>query len=266
MPTFKINSSCGTINHAKDSKKYTFTYTKKNEVKTYDDFSKKIEIDNQNIIVYSKRDGWIPISLNSVKEDENWCGWKSFFSECERPNQILIGNNMKNEKFCAAYYQDDGRIILCSKNNVVDIADDELTMAIVQRNSTGTTRFDVIWCVHKLHKIIESVFHKSETNTVLSFLDWITDNVFDIGPDPYDWKQFLKMQKDQEGDENDWIGVFSPLTDEDSDDSSYHGTDDEECDEEECDEEEYDFTDTDSSYDSECSWDNEMRPLKKLKR
>ena len=96
--------------------------------------------------------------------------------------------------------------------------DEDLTMAVIQRNTPGTSRFDVSFALHSEHKVVNATFNKDDYECVLSYLQDITEDVYDNGPDPYDWKKFLSVQKKDGGSVEDWRGVFAPLTESENED------------------------------------------------
>lgn len=273
MPTFKTNKTkrSGTIVQAENNPDdYIFASVGKDkngahELRHLDGAKSKIIIDNQNILVQCKN-GWTKLSVANVKEDETWNGWGNYFKKATEFSNKLIGFDDKNEQFVTAFNEESGEFICAYGNEILSVEDEDLTMAVIQRNSPGTARFDVSWAFHDENKIITSVFDKKDLDCVMSYLSDVTDNVYDAGPDPYDWKRFLKVQTKDGGDENDWRGVFAPLTDDEeednSDDDDYVEDDEEEeevvsseeeeeefdCDESETDEdEETEFELTDAS-------------------
>ena len=261
MPTFKTNKtkrSGELVQASNNPNDYLFASVGKDkdghkEIRHLDEASNKIIIDNQNILVKCKN-GWTKLSVANVKEDEIWNGWNNYFKKATEFKTKVIGFDDKNEQFVSAFDEEKGVLIMAHGNEIISIADDDLTMAVIQRNSPGTSRFDVSWAVHKENKIVTSVFNKKDYDCVIAYLGDITDHVYDAGPDPYDWKKFLSVQKKQKGDEMDWRGVFSPLTDdeEEVDDDDDDWKEEEESEEEvESESEEEDFdeneTETDES-------------------
>ena len=228
MPTFKTNHTkkSGTIVQAKNNENdYIFASVSKDdkgahELRHLDQAKKKIIIDNQNILVQCNN-GWTHISVFNVKEDETWNGWETYFKSAKNLKNKLIGFDSKNKKFVTAFHEETGELIFASGNEILCMNEDDLTMAVLQRNAPGSSSFDVCWCLQKEGKILTSVFNKKDMDCVTSYLSDLTDHVYDNGPDPYNWDNFLKIQKKDGGDENDWRGVFEPLTgDEDDGDDS----------------------------------------------
>lgn len=264
------------------SEKSHYTFKTKDKTVEMCNPTKKLTLDSMNLLVEIEIDGvleWVCISVSNIPEHVDFKGFDPMFGEVEETTNKIYGHDAKNKILVAAIFEESGTFVLGSRQIVRTCTDDDLTMAIVQRNSPGTSSFDVVWCFHKSSSVVETVFNKNDIHKVLGFCGDVTDNVFDIGPDPYDWKHFLKVQKNQEGDVDDWVGVFAPLTDEDDDD----GDDDDE-DYEENDESEEDYPEEDEDEEeavddgldtdmSECSWssgsesesDVEERPLKKAK-
>jgi hypothetical protein len=280
MPTFKTNKTkrSGTIVQADNSPNdYMFASVGKDkngfaELHHLDGATSKIIIDNQNMLINCSN-GWTKLSVANVKEDETWNGWESYFKKAVEFTNKLIGYDDKNEKFVTAFNEESGEFIMAYGSEIISVSDEDLTMAVIQRNSPGTARFDVSWAFHGENKVITSVFDKTDLECVMTYLSDVTDNVYDAGPDPYDWKRFLKVQTKDGGDVNDWRGVFAPLTDEecDDDDDDYVGTEcgdeseeevvSEEEDEEEfdCDESETDESGSDIGLESETDEESDDR-------
>ncbi len=266
MPTFKTNQTkkSGTIVQAENNPNdYIFASVSKDEngyleLRHLDQAKQKIIIDNQHILVECKN-GWTGITVFNVKEDETWEGWDSYFKNAKDMTNKLIGFDDKNKKFVTAFDEDSGELIFAHGNEILSLSEEDLTMAVLQRNAPGSSSFDVCWCLHSQGKILTSVFDKKDIECVTSYLSNVSDYVYDNGADPYDWSNFLKVQKKDGGDENDWRGVFEPLTDEEEQDDSGDedfalGSEEEDDEEEEEDEEEEfddDETETDVSSESE---------------
>ena len=248
MPTFKINKTVGTLKKD-DTKPNTYTFTSNaNKTTVLNNIDKKLHINKHSVLLHNK-EGWIKISVNNIKKDENFSVWDYF--KCTEIKKSIGGWTDKNESFVMATYDDGMRLVMVHGDTILDVADDNLTMVVYQRNSPGTSRFDVTWCFHDKNMCLTTVHDKDSHDMIHSVITDITDNVFDNGPDPYDWKTFLKTQKKQSGDENDWIGVFAPLTsDEDGEeeDEDYELNEDDVDDEEE--EEEFDGSETETEYES----------------
>jgi len=226
MPTFKTNKTkrSGTIVQAKNNPNdYLFASVGKDkngvtELHHLDGAKSKIIIDNQNILVQCKN-GWTKLSVANVKEDETWDGWSNYFKNAYEFDNKLVGYDDKNAQFVTAFNDETGEFIVAHGNEIMSLEDDDLTMAVIQRNSPGTSRFDVSWAFHGENKVVTSVFAKKELDCVMAYLSDITDNIYDAGPDPYDWKRFLTVQEKDGGLESDWRGVFEPLTDEENDEA-----------------------------------------------
>jgi hypothetical protein len=267
MPTFKTNKTkrTGTIVQAKNNPNdYLFASVGKDkngvsELHHLDGAKSKIIIDNQNILVYCTN-GWTKLSVANVKEDETWSGWNNYFKKAKEFSNKIIGFNDKNEQFVTAFHEEDGNLILAYGNEIWSLDDEDLTMAVLQRNSPGTSRFDVSWAFHGENRVLTSVHNKSELESVLSYLGDVTDHVYDAGPDPYDWKRFLSVQKKDGGLENDWRGVFEPLTDEEEDgdderDEDWKEAESEEEVSEEEDVEEFDCDESETDEDEETEYE-----------
>lgn len=254
MPTFKINKTVGILKKDKsNSNTYVFTPNngKNSLLKNID---KKIFINKHEILLHGS-DGWTKLSVNNIKKDETFNLWTYF--KCEEMKQSVSGWTDKNEPFVLATYDDGARLVMIHGDTIIDATDEMLTMVVYQRNSPGTSRFDCTWCFHESHKCLTTVHDKESFDTVHEVVSDITDNVFDNGPDPYDWKTFLTTQKKQGGEEEDWIGVFAPLTsdDEGEEEDEDYNVDEESEEEEEDDveEEEEEFDDDESETDEDSS-------------
>tara|TARA_E500000331_G_C17207864_1_gene692213 strand:+ start:169 stop:1053 length:885 start_codon:yes stop_codon:yes gene_type:complete len=254
MPTFKTNYTrkSGTLVQHDDSSDYLFSSISKDkegarEMRHLDAPTEKIVLDSQNILIHCKN-GWTKISLSNVKEDETWTGWDNYFKKAKLLKNSLMGYDDKNQKFVSAIDEEDGNMVIAFGNEIITTKDEDLTMAVIQRYNSSSTRFDVTWCVHSENRVITSTFEKSQYEDVLNYLAEVTEHVYDAGAESYDWKNFLKVQTKQGGDENDWIGTFAPLTDEEGEeedeDEDFSLSDEEEGEEEEEEEE-------------EVAWDNE---------
>lgn len=184
-----------------------------------------IEINSTNCLI--KETSWDLLTLTSVKTKETWNGWKSIFAKAETCSNVIKGHNDNNDAFTIAQIGD--QLLICSGKKV--FVTSKLTMAVVQRNIPGTSTFDIVWCFCKEQKIFESVFHKEQYDKVLSFVSTLTSNIFE-NADPFNWKTFLKVQKEQNGEEEDWIAVFLPFTDSETSDSDYVTSESEEDDSE----------------------------------
>ena len=266
MPTFKTNQTkkTGTLTQADNNKNdYIFASLTKDdegarEMHLLNGAKKKIVLDNQNILIECVN-GWTKLSVANVKEDETWTGWSSFFCDAKEMKCTLSGYDDKNNKFVTAYNEEDGKLIIASGNEIYDMIDEDLTMAVIQRNTPGTSRFDVSFAIHSEHKIVNATFNKDDYDCVLSYLQDITEDIYDNGPDPYDWKKFLRVQKKDGGSVEDWRGVFAPLTESENeeadDDDDWQEPSDEESEVEEEEEEEEEFglseSETDESGESE---------------
>ena len=219
MPTFKTNQTrkTGTLIKADNNPDdYVFASITKDdtgarEMHLLNGAKKKIILDNQNILIECAN-GWTKLSVANVKEDETWTGWKDYFPSALEMQNSVSGYDDKNNKFVTAYNEDDGKLVIAYGNEILCVEDEDLTMAVIQRNTPGTSRFDVSFALHSEHKVITSVFHKKDYECVLSYLQDITEDIYDNGPDPYDWSRFLKVQKKDGGSVEDWRGVFAPLT------------------------------------------------------
>lgn len=220
MPTFKTNHTrkTGTLIKNDDSNDYLFSSISKDkegakELRHLDSPKQKIILDNQNILIYCKN-GWTKISLSNVKEDETWTGWDNYFKSAKLLKTVLMGYDDKNEKFVSAMDNETGNMIIAFGKEIISCKDENLTMAVIQRYNSSSSRFDVTWCLHSENKLITSTFDKNQYDNVLKHLFEITEHVYDAGAESYNWKNFIKVQNNQGGDENDWRGVFAPLTDE----------------------------------------------------
>ena len=265
MPTFKTNQTkkTGTLTQADNNKNdYIFASLTKDddgarEMHLLNGAKKKIILDNQNILIQCIN-GWTKLSVANVKEDETWTGWKEYFTSAKEMQCTLTGYDDKNNKFVTAYNEEDGKLIIASGQEILELIDEDLTMAVIQRNTPGTSRFDVSFAIHSEHKVVNSTFNKTDYECVLSFLQDITEDIYDNGPDPYDWKKFLSVQKKDGGSVEDWRGVFAPLTESeneeaDDDDDWQEPSDEESVVSEEEDEEEFGLSEseTDESGESE---------------
>lgn len=219
MPTFKTNQTrkTGTLIKADNNPDdYVFASLTKDdtgarEMHLLNGAKKKIILDNQNILIECVN-GWTKLSVANVKEDETWTGWKDYFPSALEMQNSVSGYDDKNNKFVTAYNEDDGKLVIAYGNEILCMEDEDLTMAVIQRNTPGTSRFDVSFALHSEQKVITSVFDKKDYECVLSYLQDITEDIYDNGPDPYDWSRFLKVQKKDGGSVEDWRGVFAPLT------------------------------------------------------
>ena len=266
MPTFKTNKTkrSGTIVQAENNPNdYIFASVGKDkngahELRHLDGAKSKIIIDNQNILVQCKN-GWTKLSVANVKEDETWNGWGNYFKKATEFTNKLIGYDDKNEQFVTAFNEETGEFICAYGSEILSVEDEDLTMAVIQRNSPGTARFDVSWAFHSENKVITSVFNKKDLDCVMAYLGDITDNVYDAGPDPYDWNRFLKVQAKDCGDENDWRGVFAPLTDDEEADDDDDYVEEDESEEEvvssEEEEEEFDCDESETDEDEETEFE-----------
>ena len=250
MPTFKTNYTrkSGNIIKNKDSDDYLFTSISKDkegarEMHHLDAPKEKIILDNQNILVHCKN-GWTKISLSSVKEDETWTGWDNYFKKAKLIKNKFMGHDDKNQKFATAFDEENGKILITFGNEIINCDENGLTMSVIQRYRSSSTRFDVTWCIHSLNKVITTTFDKNQYDEVLNYLGEVTENIYDAGAESYDWKNFLKVQNKQGGDENDWIGTFAPLTD------------DEEVDDEEDDEDWNCEEESEEEEEEEDAWDD----------
>jgi nucleosome binding factor SPN SPT16 subunit len=247
MPTFKINKTVGTLKQDNTTPN-TYHFTSKSGKKIIlNSIDKKIFCSLNSILLHHK-DGWVKVSVNNVKKDENFKIWSHF--KCDEIKMSVGGWTDRNEPFVMATYDDGNRLIMLHGGTIIDTTDDQLTMVVYQRNSPGTSRFDCTWCFHDKHECLTTVHDKTTFDSVNSIISDITDNVFDNGRDPYDWKTFLKTQDKQKGDEDDWVGVFAPLT---SDDEADEDEEEEYVVEEEVEEEgeeEYDDEDEETEYES----------------
>ena len=265
MPTFKTNQTkkTGTLTQADNHKNdYIFASLTNDddgarEMHLLNGAKKKIILDNQNILIQCIN-GWTKLSVANVKEDETWTGWKEYFTSAKEMQSTLTGYDDKNNKFVTAYNEEDGKLIIASGQEILELIDEDLTMAVIQRNTPGTSRFDVSFAIHSEHKVVNSTFNKKDYECVLSFLQDITEDIYDNGPDPYDWKKFLSVQKKDGGSVEDWRGVFAPLTESeneeaDDDDDWQEPSDEESVVSEEEDEEEFGLSEseTDESGESE---------------
>ena len=225
---------------------------------------KKVSVSPMEVLVeieVDKQLEWLCFHVSSISESDNFVGFETFFKDADVCLNVLRGHDTKGKREVVAIFEDDGVFVIGSTNGVFSCVDTDVTMAVVQRNSPGTSRFDLAWCFHKQFLIHETVFDKKDINNVVEFCSDVTENIFDVGADPYNWKHFLKVQKDQNGDVDDWLGVFSSLTDEEEEDDE---------------EEEYvDSLDGSETDESDCSWESssddecgafQIRPLKKIKR
>lgn len=272
MPTFKTNQTkkTGTLTQADNNKNdYIFASLTKDdegarEMHLLNGAKKKIVLDNQNILIECNN-GWTKLSVANVKEDETWTGWKGYFSSAKEMECKLTGFDDKNNKFVTAYNEEDGKLIIASGNEIHELIDEDLTMAVIQRNTPGTSRFDVSFAIHAEHKVLNATFNKDDYDCVLSYLQDITEDIYDNGPDPYDWKKFLSVQKKDGGSVDDWRGVFAPLTESENEDVEEDDDDWQEPSEEESaddteEEEEEEFgseTETDESGESELDLESD---------
>ena len=200
MPTFKTNQTkkTGTLTQADNNNNdYIFASLTKDddgarEMHLLNGAKKKIILDNQNILIECNN-GWTKLSVANVKEDETWTGWKEYFKNAKEMQCTLTGHDDKNNKFVTAYNEEDGKLVIASGQEILEMTDEDLTMAVIQRNTPGTSRFDVSFAIHSEHKVVNSTFDKKDYECVLSFLQDITEDIYDNGPDPYDWKKFLSV-------------------------------------------------------------------------
>jgi hypothetical protein len=273
MPTFKINKKVGNLNN--ESLNKVIFEDKNKSQRLYTNIDKKVVIDNHNLLFHHD-EGWTKITVNNIQEKESWCNWSDMFTSVSEIKPALTGWTDKNESFVLCTYDNDNRILMIHGDNVVDTLDEKLTMTVYQRNSPGTSRFDCTWCYHSKHLCLTSVHDKKEFDSVHQIVSDITDHVYDNGAEPYDWKRFLKMQKNQGGDEEDWIGVFAPFTDDeeeeedDDDDFDPEEEEEEDIEDDESEEEEFDESEEDTSaeeWDDESDSDEEAeyRPKKRIK-
>ncbi len=275
MPTFKINKKVGNLNN-ESVNKLIFEDKSKTQ-RLYKNIDKKVIINNHNLLFHHD-EGWTKITVNNIQEKESWRNWSDMFTSVSEIKPTLTGWTDKNESFVLCVYDNDNRILMIHGDTVVDTLDEKLTMLVYQRNTPGTSRFDCTWCYHSKHLCLTSVHDKKDFDSVHRVVSDITDHVYDNGAEPYDWKRFLKMQKNQSGDEEDWIGVFSPLTDdeedeeeEDDDDFDPEEQGNSEDDEEE--EEEFDELEDETSEEewgdqyseSDSDEDTDYRPKKRIK-
>ena len=267
MPTYKINKIVGTLKHLKDDNTWILKGKNKTSI-LIEQIKKKFIIDKHTMLLKcvfqetrvfeqhiekTEGDKWLKISVNNVKEKESWSNWSDMFQGATEIKPLIKGWTDKNEQFAMATYDNDMRLIMVHGKTIMDMSDDHLTMVVYQRNSPGTSRFDCTWCFHDKHTCLTSVHDKKSFDEIHGIVSNITDNMFDNGPDPYDWKTFLKTQDKQQGDEDDWIGVFAPLTsdedgEEEEDDDDYEVDEDEEEEVEE--EDELDGSETETEYES----------------
>jgi hypothetical protein len=267
MPTFKTNCTrkTGNLVKSKDSNNWLFSSVSKDdkgarEMRHLDEPTEKIVIDNQNILIKCKN-GWTKLSLANVKEEETWSGWDSYFKKAKQLKNLLTGHDAKNEHFVTAVDDNTGDMIIVHGNEIISCKDEDLTMAVIQRYTPQTSTFDVTWCLHSENKVINSTFKRADYDCVINYLGDVTECVYDAGPEAYDWKKFMKTQEIQGGDENDWRGAFSPLTDEEEDDDDEEDEDfspsgDEESEEDE--EEEEEVWDEDESETDESDDDSDL--------
>lgn len=257
MPTFKTNCTrkTGTLVKSKDKDNWLFSSISKDdkgarEMRHLDEPSEKIIIDSQNILIKCKN-GWTKLTLANVKEEETWSGWDSYFKSAKTLTNLLNGHDDKNNHFVTSIDENSGSMIYVYGNEITESTDEKLTMAVIQRYSPQTSTFDVTWCIQSENKIIQSTFKREDYDCVIAYLGDVTDHVYDAGPETYDWKKFIKTQEKDGGDENDWRGVFSPLTDEEEDDDDVEEDEDFNPDESEessaSEEEEEDIWDDDES-------------------
>jgi len=266
MATYTI-SKCKRSGKLKYVEPDVYKFTSKDEEFVIDKPSKKIVLDSTNMLLEVSGE-WVRLSVLNIPESVQ-AGILPKFWNAAVTETIIHGYNSKNDRLVVAFFEEDGEMIIGSSKSVFKCTDEDLTMAIVQRNSPSTSSFDIVWCYAVKHLIYETTFEKKNLDDAMKFCGEITDNVFDIGADPHDWPAFLKMQKMQGGDANDWVGCFSALTDESEEDNSDFtvSSESEESEEESDDEEIVDGSDTDVS---ECSWEGsdseDERPVKKTKR
>lgn len=196
-----------------------------NETETKKKFNptKKFIINSRNILI--KCDTWKHLKVTS---GEDWCGWGSWFKDAETCKDVVNGFNDKNQSF--TLIKDGEEIVLCNGQSVYTLP--SITMAVVQRNIPGTSTFDLVWCVHALEKVFVSVFSKKEFEKVYNIAYNVCKHVYDVGPDPFNWNQFIRIQKDQKGTEEDWTAVFEPFTDSEDSDSEWVGSSESESEDE----------------------------------
>ena len=274
MTTYSLGKSKSNGTITAGTEKGNYIFKSKDQTVHLERPKSKITLDSMNVLVEIEVDGtldWVCLSVANISEQFE--GFDPLFGGVDEATRKIYGHDTKNKRLVAAIFEDRGTFVLGSRDGVQTYADEDVTMAVIQRNSPGTSSFDVVWCFHKTSTVVESVFNKKDLHDVIKFCGDVTDNVFDNGPDPYDWKHFIKVQKNQKGEVEDWVGVFAPLTDDDDDDDDDDDyaeggeESDEDLLEEEEEEEEINDTDTDES---ECSWSSasdseDDRPTKRAK-
>ena len=242
------------------------------------DIRKKVMVNPMEILLEVKiKDEyeWIGFKVSNISEKEEFVGFKDWFKDVETSTSIVHGHDLKNRPETVAFFESDGTFVIGSFGNIHSCVESDLTMCVIQRNSPGTSRFDMAWCFQRYYLIRETTFDKKDLQQIIQFCSEVTDHVYDNGAEPYDWKHFLKVQKQQNGDVDDWLGVFNDSSDEDEEEEEeeedYETEDSEEEEEEEEEEEdEEEFSDSELS---NCSWesgtstdtDENERPSKKTK-
>jgi len=196
---------------------------------------------------------WVGFKVSNISEKEEFAGFKDWFSDAETSTCVVHGHDLKNHPETVAFFEEDSTFVMGSFGNIHSCEESELTMCVIQRNAPGTSRFDMAWCFQPYCLIRETTFDKKDLQKIIQFCSEVSDHVYDNGAEPYNWKHFLKVQKQQNGDAEDWLGVFNDSSGEESS------------------EEEEEYVTEEESELSDCSWssgtdtDEDERPCKKTK-
>ena len=238
------------------------------ETLVFKDVRKKVDVNAMEMLLEVKlkdKYEWVSFKVSNISEKEEFAGFEDWFKEVETPTSIIHGHDLKNRPETVAFFESDGTFVIGSFGNIHSCVESDLTMCVIQRNSPGTSRFDMAWCFQRYYLIRETTFDKKDLQQIIRFCSELTEHVYDNGAEPYDWKHFLKIQKQQNGDVDDWLGVFNDSSGEEEEEEGEEYETEEDISSEE------DQTDSEVS---ECSWDSgtsidtdeSERPTKKTKR
>lgn len=238
------------------------------------DIRKKVLVNTMEMLLEVKlkdKYEWVGFKVSNISEKEEFVGFKDWFKDVETATSIVHGHDLKNRPETIGFFESDGTFVMGSFGNIHSCVESDLTMCVIQRNAPGTSRFDMAWCFQRHYLIRETTFDKKDLQEIIQFCSEVTDHVYDNGAEPYDWKHFLKVQKQQNGDVEDWLGVFNDSSDEEEDEGEEYETE-----EDISSSEEEELSDEESSDEelSDCSWasgtstdtDEHERPSKKTKR
>ena len=247
------------------------------ETLVFKDIRKKVLVNAMEMLLevnLKDKYEWVGFKVSNISEKEEFVGFKDWFKEVETPTSVVHGHDLKNRPEIVAFFESEGIFVMGSFGNIHSCEESALTMCVIQRNSPGTSRFDMAWCFQRYYLIRETTFDKKDLQQIIQFCSEVTDHVYDNGAEPYDWKHFLKVQKQQNGDVEDWLGVFNDSSDEEEeeDDGEEYETEEDISSSEE--EEELSDEELSDEEISNCSWesgtstdtDEETRPSKKIKR